>query len=81
MALLTMAIYNAPKPDPRLLSNAIIGARFTPIHVLMILVTVSFPLMMFLAYHTTIKEWVTVMYSRAMKTENTVSHFFAFAHL
>jgi len=76
-----MVIYNIPKPDPKLFAHSIIGARFTSIHVLMIWVMICFPLMMLLAYRTTVKEWMFKKHARAKRTENTVSHFFIFAHL
>ncbi|KAF8427719.1 hypothetical protein EV426DRAFT_571743 [Tirmania nivea] len=69
--LSSMAIYNTAKPDPKLLAHAIIGARFTSIHALMIWVMIFFPLMMFLAYRTSIKEWVFENHAKAKRTEHT----------
>ncbi|RPB23417.1 hypothetical protein L211DRAFT_849690 [Terfezia boudieri ATCC MYA-4762] len=66
-----MAAYHTPKPDPQLLNQPIIGARFTPIHVLLMWAVTFFPLMMFIAYRTTIKEWSFKQYARVMKTEET----------
>ena len=73
-----MVIY---KPDPKLLAHPIFGARFTSIHVLMVFVMIFFPLMMFLAYRTSINGWTFEKYARAKRTENTVSYFFSFAYL
>jgi len=78
---LGVVIYNTPKPDPKLFAYAIIGARFTPIHVLMIFVMTFFPLILLLAYGATAREWTFENYVRAKREENTVSHLCAFTHL
>ncbi|KAF8446902.1 hypothetical protein BGX38DRAFT_1191831 [Terfezia claveryi] len=66
-----MAAYNTPKPEPQLLNHHIVGARFTPIHVLLMWAVTFFPLMMFIVYRTTIKEWSFKQYARVMRTEET----------
>ena len=62
-----------PTPNPKLFAHPILGARFTPIHFLLTVLLIQFPLLMFLAYRGTLKRWSFEQYIVAKRTDFMVS--------
>lgn len=61
------------KADSKLFALLVLGARFTPIHILLTAILIQFPLLMFLAYRGTLKRWSFEQYIVAKRTDFMVS--------
>ena len=61
-----------PEPDPSLFAHAIIGARYTPIHFLLLMIFIQYPLYAFLAYRGTLKKWTFEKYITSKGADYTV---------
>lgn len=62
-----------PVANPNLFYHPIIGARFTPIHFILIILLIQIPLYMFLSYQGLIKKWTFERYITAKRSYYTVS--------